>query len=338
MTFSGRFILNIIWFAVQQGADLKALLALTCKSEATLNEESLRLPPEVYNKVALEALHQTGNPCFGLHVGESMSLTAAGIITQLVQSSRTVKEALELCCAFTALGCQALPMHLIQEAEFYKLQLRPDPLWLQASPEVVKHTADAVSVFAIRQFQTLTRHIHRPLAFHSIFKKPERPEEYERIMKCPVKFEQGEIAILLEKRHVDEPVVSSDYQLLQVLVHHAQERLAALKKTISFSNTTKQAILNLKEPGLPNITQVAAQLNMSTRSFQRKLQEENTSFREILEELRRQSALNYLKNPDLSMKEIAYLLDYTDTASFSRSFKRWTGKSPFEYKSSPVSS
>lgn len=335
MTFSGRYILNIIWFAAQQGADPKALLALTGKSEAALKEEGLRLPAEVYNRLIHEALRLTRNPCFGLHVGESMSLAAAGIITQLVQSSRTVKEALELCCEFAALGCQALPMQLIEESEFYKLQLKPDPFWLLQFPEVVKQTADAVAVFAIREFQALTRHVHRPIGFHTIFNKPEKPGEYERILKCPLRFQQEEIALFLGKQHVEERVVSSDYQLLRLLVTHAQERIVSLKKERSFSSTAQQAILNLKEPGLPSIQQVAAQLNMSTRSFQRKLQEENTSFKEVLEELRKQSAFNYLKNPDLSVKEIAYLLDYADAASFSRSFKRWTGKTPVEFRDTP---
>lgn len=71
---------------------------------------------------------------------------------------------------------------------------------------------------------------------------------------------------------------------------------------------------------------------MSVRTFQRKLKEVGHSYKELIDELRKDFALSYPKNPDLSIGEVAYLLNYADGSAFNRSFKRWTGRSPREYR------
>ena len=87
------------------------------------------------------------------------------------------------------------------------------------------------------------------------------------------------------------------------------------------------------KPQFPTIEQVAANLNLSVRTLQRRLKEEGLTYKIVLDELRKQFALDYIKNKELSVKEIAYLLDYAEPSSFIRTFKRWTGKSPNVYRS-----
>jgi AraC-like DNA-binding protein len=67
---------------------------------------------------------------------------------------------------------------------------------------------------------------------------------------------------------------------------------------------------------------------MSTRTLQRRLQEEGSGFVEILNETRRELALQYIQDDSLPLKEVSYLLGYSDVSNFSRAFKRWTGKAP----------
>ena len=109
----------------------------------------------------------------------------------------------------------------------------------------------------------LTRQKYYPNRIHFAYPRPKRVAEYERIFNCPIRFDQPLTAIYLDKKQVEEKVVTSDYRLLQLLIQYAQEKLA-----------------------------------------------------------------DYLKNKDLSVKEIAYLLDYAEPSSFIR----WTGRSPKTYR------
>jgi AraC-like DNA-binding protein len=77
---------------------------------------------------------------------------------------------------------------------------------------------------------------------------------------------------------------------------------------------------------------VAGQLNLSERSLQRRLQESQTTFRLILENVREMVAKQYIKNPMNRMSDITFLLGFSEQSAFSRAFKKWTGKSPVEYR------
>jgi AraC-like DNA-binding protein len=86
--------------------------------------------------------------------------------------------------------------------------------------------------------------------------------------------------------------------------------------------------------GAPGQQQIAAALHVSNRTLQRKLREENTSFKELLKDTRMQLARKYLRSPGRSVVETAYLLGFSEPSTFSRAFKRWTGVAPAQYRES----
>lgn len=331
--FNARFIAHIIQFAGQQGADRKALVALTGKTELEeLNDPALRLEAPVYNRVLERSLEMTADANLGLHMGEFMNLSAAGLIVQIAQSSRTVQEALQYLVAFANLGCSALPYQLRELPEAWELFLVPAPLWEEQSPQAVRHTLAGAVLFTLRAFQSLTRQQHRPLRVHFAYPRPASLAEYERLIPCPVYFGQATTAIFMDKSHVAQPVITSDFDLLRVLVQHAEEKLVQMQADTGFVSVVQQSILHLVRPQFPGIEQVAASLNLSVRSLQRRLQEAGQSFQSVLDDLRHRFALDYLRREHLSVKEIAYLLDYADVSSFIRSFKRWEGRSPADWR------
>jgi len=120
------------------------------------------------------------------------------------------------------------------------------------------------------------------------------------------------------------------------LVAHAEAQLALIKQQRGFTATVKQSMVNLVKPAFPTVEQVASHLNVSARTLQRRLQEEGATFKAIMDELRKDFAIAYLKRIDLSISEIAYLLSYSDSSAFTRSFKRWTGQSPKAFRSETI--
>jgi len=333
MHFNGRFVINLAEFAARQGGNMSELVALSGKSAKELAREECFVEPEAYNKFLEAAVKSTGDSFLGLHAGESLSLSAAGLIAQITQTSETVKQALEYCCEFANLGCSALPMELKKEVDHYKVTLTPNELWKQQSGLAVRHTAEGALAFTVREFQSLTLKKHRPLKVQLSWPKPHDISEYERIFECPVEFEQDEIAILLREQDVEEKVITSDYNLLRILVAHAEEKSARIEQKQGFASLVKQSVVRLVKPEFPTIEQVAGHLNLSLRTLQRRLKEEGFTYKQLIDELKKEFALGYLKRPDLSINDIAYLLSYADTSAFIRSFKRWTNQTPAEYRS-----
>lgn len=329
MAFNGRFIINIANFAAQQGARREELIQLSGQTEEALMADTSTVSDAVYNLIIERAVAITQDEHLGLHMGEHLSLAAAGLIGQITQTSSTVKEALEYCCHFANLGCSSLPMQLEQHAENYRIKLDYNPLWQEQSPLGFRHTVLGTLVFTLQQYCALHRKREHPLAVYLPWNAPTQLKEYQRIFAAPIHFNANEIAMILHRKQVERNILTADYHLLRLLVAHAEEKTRQqAHPSNKFIQKVKHLVLQLANPLFPTVEQIAAQLNTSLRSMQRQLKEEGYSYKQLTDELREEFALSYLKRPDLSISDIAYLLGYADNSAFSRAFKRWQGVSP----------
>ncbi|HEY7817075.1 MAG TPA: helix-turn-helix domain-containing protein, partial [Vicinamibacteria bacterium] len=84
--------------------------------------------------------------------------------------------------------------------------------------------------------------------------------------------------------------------------------------------------------GRPTLEHLAARLHMSPRTLHRRLDDEGTTFRRIVTDVRRETAERHLREPVLAIGEIAFLLGFSEASAFHRAFKRWTGRRPLEYR------
>ena len=91
-------------------------------------------------------------------------------------------------------------------------------------------------------------------------------------------------------------------------------------------------MMNGVASGTATLADVASALHLSERTLARKLEHEGTSFKNLLEDLRRRLALRYVGDSDLAFSEIAFLLGFSQVAAFHRAFKRWTDQTPLEYR------
>ncbi|MGD1840627.1 MAG: AraC family transcriptional regulator ligand-binding domain-containing protein [Thermonemataceae bacterium] len=332
MGFNGRFLLNLIHYATTRGLQLESLVALTTLSHDHLNEEDTRITTEVYDRVLQEIIVQTQDELFGLRAGEYLNLSAAGLVGQITQTSATVQEALQYCCEFANLGCSMLPMALTEEADNFKLTITPHPLWLQHSPDIVRHTVDGVIAFTIRQFSALTRQQHTPLCIDYGFQASQEVHFYEKAFQAPVYFNKPITAIFLDKKQVTAPIITSNYDLLRTLVSFANTKSKQMATEEGFHNAVRRTLIHMMPTALPSLAQVAASFNVSTRTFQRKLKEEGYTFQSLVDALRQEFAKSYLQDTTLQMADIAYLLGYAEASVFARAFKRWTNQTPQEYR------
>jgi AraC-like DNA-binding protein len=123
-------------------------------------------------------------------------------------------------------------------------------------------------------------------------------------------------------------IVLGDGYLLRILTAHAEDLLAERHSVTGLQSMVKNQLATLLSSGESGAAAVARRLGMSTRSLNRHLAEEGTTFGEIRERLRQRLATRYLADDRLSVQQAAWLLGYSEPGAFSHAFKRWTGTSP----------
>ena len=154
---------------------------------------------------------------------------------------------------------------------------------------------------------------------------------YEALFRAPVAFGQTQSVLAFPKAEMLRPLAGSCAELAQINDNIATKYIALLDKDDVVSRV-KQKVVELLPNGECTREIVAAAMNMSPTALQFKLAKRDTSFHDVMDNARREMACSYAQQSALSVTEIAYLLGFNDTSNFARAFKRWTGKSPTEFR------
>lgn len=151
--------------------------------------------------------------------------------------------------------------------------------------------------------------------------------------RCEVR--PGAIAqLVLTRAAAQTPILSADTEVYRAIEREMGLRLKALQAGEGMAERVRREIRHLLPSGRVSVEAVADRLRLSTRSLQRKLQQEGASFQDLLDTTRADLALVYLRDHKLSAEETSYLLAYRDPNSFYRAFSDWTGMTPAEARAS----
>ena len=161
--------------------------------------------------------------------------------------------------------------------------------------------------------------------------KPKNTLQYERYFKAPIIWDSERFAIHLYSDCLALPSMHAHPELLTYNENKCIERLQELDASPFLSIVEVFVRKNLEHNGV-SIDQVAAGLKISVRSLQRSLQSENTSFKYLLDGIRRVEAQKYIETTPLSITQVAYNLGFSDSGNFTRAFKRWYNCSPNQYR------
>lgn len=154
----------------------------------------------------------------------------------------------------------------------------------------------------------------------------------ERHLGCPVLSGAPRNAIVFRTSDAQRPFVTRNAELLAMLAPQFDEELRQANGDGNFVERVRIAIQEKLTGRRPTIDDVADALHISSRTLQRRLQEEGFSFQRVLEEARHQLARHYLNNSVLELNEAAYLLGYEDGNSFVRAFRTWEGVPPARWR------
>jgi AraC-like DNA-binding protein len=335
MNFSSKFVQDIIKFAALHGCKENDFYELDALLKADLQDENSRIEAELVSKIWEMSVNFTQNFDLGIQLGEKFYFNANRVIHTMMQSSDTVLQAFENAIKYSALIANVFDNSLVYDKNTFSVIFESHPEWLNESYCAQKCTLDVTVTCVVKSMQMLTNENNYPVKIEFGMPKPKNLEMYYRVFKCPIKFDSDKTIVTFDKFHLAYKINGKDVELLQSLSEYANHKIDKLSKgRNSLADMTKKNIYKLANPTFPTLEDVANNLNIGARTFQRKLSEENITFSNIIDEIRKELCQKYLLKENRSIQDVCYLLGYSEPSAFIRAFRRWYGVSPSKYKKS----
>ena len=156
--------------------------------------------------------------------------------------------------------------------------------------------------------------------------------EYQSVFGAPVIFGCTRNALVIEREFLKSTVPAADPRLYGILSRYLDDVLDRMPRQDGFVASIRKAIAESLKDGTPKLAGVAKSIATSPRTLQRRLEKHGIDFKKLVHDTRRQFAREYLRDPDTSLTQIAFLLGYSEVSAFNRAFKRWTGSTPLDYR------
>jgi AraC-like DNA-binding protein len=327
-----KFILALLAYGVKRNLDPVRVCELSgFKYTQLTHENSKPLTAQQINNVWNTAIHLTNDHLFGLHFAESMQLAALGVVGQIVQTSATVGDALAHACAFTHMVTDMFTLKLKRNEQTTKVMMHADDQKANLFPVTHRQLADYLMVFVMLELNGLLMHKLRPVSANFPFHIA-NTQEYQRIFECPLK-QSDELSLEFRTSILDEPILSANYDVQNFLLQKVSSHIK-VNESDSFHGKIYNMLIANSYLQMLSLEAIAGNLNMSGRSLQRKLKEEGSSYQQIVEEVRKNLAIDFISSGKYSTKDLAATLGYNETSAFLRAFKRWTGQTPRAYMQS----
>jgi len=330
-TIVAGLVARAIHTAASCGVDRDALLAELGIDPAALEDRDNRLPVETFARVWNLMSARLPDRVLALDWITSWKITDAGVLGYVVLQLQTVGEAMQAATRYAHLVNQGAQARLRNGSPTSRMGFELAPILL-----ATQHVAETMMASLVLFLRGVVEQSFAPLAVRFPHSSTSRTPALERYFGAPVVHGAEEISIEVPTEILDRPLPNADPVLGGYLRKQADllvERVAAPK---AVSRECARRIAERLGSGEPSQTAVARQMGMSERTLQRRLQAEGATFNALLEEARRTIAFSYLADRKLAAYEVSFLLGYREPATFFRAFKRWTGKTPQQYRATAL--
>lgn len=172
----------------------------------------------------------------------------------------------------------------------------------------------------------------RPRVVRFAHPAPSSTAAHQEFFGCPIVWGCGTTRLILAREDLQAPMLRADASLAGFLLGEAEKRMAQLPPAGELGDRVRSHIAALLARGEPTMEVVAERLDITVRTLRRQLEKANLSFRHLVDEVRRASAMAMIEDPRLTITEVALLLGFSEPSPFHRAFKRWTGTTPAEHR------
>ena len=325
MGLQGTVIRTIFQTATSFGLAFDTLCQQSGIDPAEIGDSEKMLEWEKAALIWVPLLKLSGDPLIGLHVGMGVEKNLHGMIGFLIQSCKDLDQGFQVLCRYGHMVTPMVEYRYLVDKEAV-VEIEQNKIWLMKHPEPARHANDFLIASIVNTFQALTGKRIVPLRIELAFEMREI-SAYREFFGCEVLFNRDVNRIVLSKEDTSTPNLSSD-QSMFALFNSIMADKQALLQSNSTTENLKQVLFMQFKGRIPTIEEAAAALNTTPRNLQRRLLQEQTTFRDIAGAIRKEIAIQLMQNPAIKISEVSDILGYSDLTAFRKAFKSWTNTTP----------
>jgi AraC-like DNA-binding protein len=321
--------IRLVWPFARLAASHPGAVGVLVRTGITAEEfgnPDTRIPHATAMRLLADTVATVGDPTLGLRAGEQLEAGDFDVLEYAARSTATLGEAIRCVARYFRLMNDAAEITVIEQSDtaVWRFRVVDDVPQPPAANDFV--IASSLG-FSRRNVATH----EAPLEIRLAHDRPEYAAAYERF-GTEVKFGNPFNEIVMRKDRLASPMARVNPQIAAAFELRAQELVSRLEAREGIVGRVRKEIGAQLGSGSATMSATAQRLAMSEATLRRRLQEEGATFTGIVEDLRQRLARQYLEQAGPAISEIAFLLGFSDVASFDRAFKRWMGHSPTKYR------
>ncbi|MCE9575892.1 MAG: AraC family transcriptional regulator [Deltaproteobacteria bacterium] len=326
-TVAASSAIGLLAYARARAIALDGVLEGAGLTAAALAGAEARISRAAHDRLWALLVQASGDPDFGLHVAEHMTLETFGVVGHLVARSLTFGQALDRVVAYSRTLHDAARVEL----EHIGDRLTVYPSCRGLTHEVPRHVAECAAASVVVLGRLVTRTPLRPLAVRFRHAAPAAITEHTRIFQVAPTFGAPETEVHLPRACANLAIPDAP-GAGTYLDGYARAVIAALPPDDDLVAAIERLVATSIARGIPDLEAIAVHMAMTTRALQRRLAELETSYPVVVDRVRQRYAERYLADDRLPLADVAFLVGYAEVGNFLRAFRRWTGETPAAYR------
>jgi AraC-like DNA-binding protein len=329
-TVSMCFVRGLVEVVEQAGMPGEEFLRAACIEAEQLQAVEARLSRAELNRIFELAMDLLGDPALGLHCAEELRGGAFVPISELLTHAATLRRAFETLARFQRLLSDEPSFELVEHEDVATVRcLRAGAKSLR----VQRFSAEMRLTNYLRLIRTFSLRA-RPERVSFEFAAPRYRREYSRVFEDTERFDQPFTGIAFDRALLDVPSPHKDEEVHEALRTIAERRIMRLAHRVPYGLRVRRLLEQRGAARRLDMQSVARSLGLSVRSLRRRLTAEGTSYHAVEDEALAVFAKHLLRDERRTIQETAYEMGFSDTSTFHRAFKRWTGTTPSAYRES----
>jgi len=318
----------LMWETLEaHGLNNRELFERAGLNPAKLRNPDARYPDKRIIKLWEYALEAIDDPCLGLEVASHFYPTTLHALGFAWLASQTLKDAFERLIRYSRIITDVEKLSFEETTQDFRFKIHlPDD-----RPYFPYEDYDAAFAIVVHLCRLSCGNDFCPKHIVMQREEPACVDRFYALFRCSIEFSSDSYEIWFNKPDIGKQLPAANERLALMNDKVVMDYLVELDKD-DIVMQVKQKLIDQLPTGKVTQKDIANALHMSERSLQRKLAEHKTSYKKILDEVRKELAKGYINDARLSINEITYLIGFSEPANFTRAFKRWHGTSPSAYR------
>ena len=305
------------------GADWRRILEQCEIDPACIVDPEARIPQRCCDRIWTTASEVAGDPCIGLHAGERVQPHAVNLFGYLMLSSATLGDGIHRVARYQRVLTGKPWIDVEDEPSGVRVRVGIE----HEDPDTRAIHAEYVAALLLQVMSWVSEKSIQPVETRFAHAARGDIADYRKALRGPVRFGADRSELIFSPRVLEIPSQHANARFAHLHEEFAAQLLGR-QQDASLATRVRMRLAEQLESGPIDRSTVARYLALSERSLQRRLREEGTNFRSVLDEWRRDLAREKLQRHGLPIAEVAYLTGFAEVSSFTRAVRRWFGCTP----------